>query len=187
MRLPSSTEVPKGCGKIKIMKNNMVKVVMVVEDNQMVAEIQVSKAFNNKASKYGTDEYRTLHKILRDNANNNPRIVIVKNEKKKTYNGLDFDKMAEYIKTQPDSEKMLIKFEAVKRIAEAKNAKYPLTKKWFLETFKEYKANAVSEAEAKGLEAQVKAEKEKLEKEKLEKEAMAEINAIENNTDKAVA
>ena len=165
---------------------NSVKVVLVSEqfgnDTRMVAEIQVSKSFNNKASKYGTEEYRTLHKILRDNANNNPRIVIVKNEKKKTYNGLDFDKMAEYIKTQPDSEKMLIKFEAVKRIAEAKNAKYPLTKKWFLETFKEYKANAVSEAEAKDLEAQVKAEKEKL-----EKEAMAEINAIENNTDKAVA
>lgn len=127
------------------MRNNMVKVVMAVEDNQMVAEIRVSTAFNNKASKYGTDEYRTLHKILRDNANNNPRIVIVRNEKKKTYNGLDFDKMEEYIKTQPNSEKNLQTFEAVKRVAKAKGSMYPLTKKWFLDKFKDYKYSVTEE------------------------------------------
>ena len=55
--------------------------------------------------------------------------------------------MREYIKTQPNSKARLIEFEAIQTVAEAKGAKYPLTKKWFLATFPEFKENEVSDAE----------------------------------------
>lgn len=74
--------------------------------------------------------------------------VFRKNKDKKTYKHLSFNRMKEYIKTQPDNENRLIEFEAIKKVAEAKGAKYPLTKKWFLAKYPEYKENAVSEEEA---------------------------------------
>ena len=58
---------------------------------------------------------------------------------KNMYRNLTFQKMEDYIKTQPNSEENLAEMAMVKEIAEAKNAKYPLTKKWFLAKFPEYK------------------------------------------------
>lgn len=55
--------------------------------------------------------------------------------------------MKEYIETQPNSEKRLIEFAAIQKVAAAKGAKYPLTKKWFLATYPEFKENNVSKAE----------------------------------------
>ena len=55
--------------------------------------------------------------------------------------------MKEYIETQPKSEERLREFAAIQKVAAAKGAKYPLTKKWFLATFPEFKENNVSEAE----------------------------------------
>ena len=69
-----------------------------------------------------------------------------------------FERMAEYIKTQPNSEKQLITFAAVQRIAEKKGSKYPLTKKWFLNAYPEYKANEVSANETAELEKQLEAQ-----------------------------
>lgn len=40
--------------------------------------------------------------------------------------------MNEYIETQPNSEKRLIEFAAIQKVAKTKGALYPLTKKWFL-------------------------------------------------------
>ena len=49
--------------------------------------------------------------------------------------------MKEYILTQNRSVEKLLEFEAVKKVAEAKGAKYPITKKWFLNEYPEYKTN----------------------------------------------
>ena len=62
-------------------------------------------------------------------------------------------RMVAYIKTQANSEENLRTMERVMLIAEAKGAKYPLTKKWFLETFPEYKENEVSKEELNSNEA----------------------------------
>ena len=98
--------------------------------NRMENTIEVSKAFYNKACKYGTPEYE----MLTEAAAQNPTFKIAfKENKKKTYTGLTLKRMKEYILTQPDSEKRLEEFKA----------KYPLTKKWFLETFEDYKENEV--------------------------------------------
>ena len=65
-------------------------------------------------------------------------------------------------------------FEKVQEIAEAKGAKYPLTKKWFLKTYPEYKENEASVMEEK----------------KAMEQAEAELDAIleeENNSDELAA
>lgn len=113
--------------------------------NRMENTIEVSKAFYNKACKYGTPEYE----MLTEAAAQNPTFKIAfKENKKKTYTGLTLKRMKEYILTQPDSEKRLEEFKAIQLISEAKGAKYPLTKKWFLETFEDYKENEVKTNDA---------------------------------------
>ena len=125
----------------------------------------VSKAFYKKASVFGSAEYQELRKAILDNPTAQ---IIFKTSDKKTYNGLTFKVMEDYIKTQPDSEKVLLKFAAVKRIAKTKNSLYPYTKHWFLKTFPAFKENEVSEAEAENLTSE------------LAKEAAAEKTAAGN-------
>ena len=118
-------------------KNN---VFVNVENETLV----VSKAFYKRACVFGTSEYYELRQARSENEG---FTVGFKTSDKKTYHGLSFEKMAEYIKTQPNSEEHLMEFEVVKRIAEIKGSKYPLTKKWFLLTYPEYKENEVSKTE----------------------------------------
>ena len=124
----------------------MKKVNISINFNE--SEIIISKAFHKRASIYGTDEYKVLRKARKEN----PKFEIVINEnQKKSYNGLTFKRMEAYIQTQPNSEANLKEFRAVQEIAEAKGAKYPLTKKWFFKTFPEYKLNDVSENETEAI------------------------------------
>ena len=106
--------------------------------NRMENTIEVSKAFYNKACKYGTPEYEMLTEAT---AQNPTFKIVFKAAKKKTYGGLTLERMQGYILTQPDSEKRLEEFKMIQEVAEAKGAKYPLTKKWFFATFKDYKEN----------------------------------------------
>ena len=123
--------------------------------NAIENTITISKAFYKKASVFGSAEYKELRSAIKDNPTAE---IIFKTSDKKTYKALTFKVMEAYIKTQPDSEKMLMKFEAVKRVAKAKGSLYPLTKKWFLKAYSDYKVNEVSEAEAKALEAEAEKE-----------------------------
>ena len=115
-----------------------------------------SNAAIKRANKGNSKEYRELAKMLEKHPDFNvvPK-EIDKKENKKTYNGLNFARIKEYILTQPDSENKMKVFEKVKEIAEAKGAKYPLTKKWFLKTYPEYKENSASltDAEAESIAA----------------------------------
>lgn len=112
--------------------------------NVIERTITISKAYYKKASIYGSSEYKELREVMSENATFK---IVFKTIDKKTYNGLNFERMAEYINTQPNSEANLKEFEAVMKVAEAKGSKYPLTKKWFLATFPEYKLNEVSDKE----------------------------------------
>lgn len=106
--------------------------------------ITISKAFYKKASTYGTAEYELLRDAIQQN---HGFTIVFKTVEKKSYNGLTFKRMEDYIKTQTNSEANLKAFVDVQRIAEAKGGKYPLTKKWFLKTFPEYALNEVSDSE----------------------------------------
>lgn len=134
-----------------------------IEINAIENSIIVSKAFYKRASAYGSNEYAALHNAMIENPTAK---IVFKTIEKKTYKALTFKVMEDYIKTQSESDKLLIKFFAVQRIAKTKDSLYPLTKKWFLNTFPNYKVNAVNESETEKLTAT------------LEAEAKSEVNAL---------
>ena len=129
--------------------------VIINHENQTLI---VTKALYKKASIVGSDEYYALRRAMNENKEYS---IVIKSVDKKTYRGLSFATMEEYIKTQPDSENRLIEFEVVKEIAKAKRSQYPLTKKWFLLTYPEFKENNVSKDETATKIAEVKAEAER--------------------------
>lgn len=112
--------------------------------NAINSSIVVSKAFYKKACAYGTNEYTLLHKAMRENP---AYQVVIAEVKKLTYSKLTFDRMQDYIMTQPNSKKMLVEFEAAKKAAKSKSALYLLAKRWFLEHYPEYKTNKVESCE----------------------------------------
>ena len=69
--------------------------------------------------------------------------IIEKKEGKKTYRALTIERMAVYISLQADSDAKMVEFNTIQKVAETKGAKYPLTKKWFLEKYPEYKDNCI--------------------------------------------
>ena len=109
--------------------------------------IKCSRKAYERACKGMNPEYDELCALVEKHPNFDVKIKTAsETATKKMYGNLTFDKMREYIKTQPNSEENLAEMEMVIEIAEAKNAKYPLTKKWFLAKFPEYKENEAAAA-----------------------------------------
>ena len=99
-----------------------------------------SKRSIERANKGLSPEYELLTAMIEKQPTFDVVAKIIKvNKSKKKYTKLTFDKMEDYIRLQPNSKELLVEFKLVKEMAEAKGAKYPLTKKWFLSTFPEYK------------------------------------------------
>ncbi len=115
--------------------------------------LNMTKSFYKKACKVGSPEYKELREAMADNPTYT--INIMTNDSKRSYRSLTIERMRAYIKTQPNSEANLATLDRVIEVADAKGAKYPLTKKWFLETFPEYKESTVSEQELIGNEQKV--------------------------------
>jgi len=133
--------------------------------NMIDNTLTVSKSFYKKASVCGSAEYYELRQAMIENPD---CTIVFKTFEKKTYNGLTFAVMKAYIESQSNSEKQLKVFEAVKRIAEMKGSKYPLTKKWFLNTYPDFKENAVKENETNTL----------VSDDEIEAQAMAELALV---------
>lgn len=113
--------------------------------NFMNRTIEGSKRSIERANKGLSPEYYELTQKLAEH----PDFIVVekiikRNESKKTYRNLDLNRMKEYIKLQDDSEQKLVEFEAVKKIAKARGALYPICKKWFLATYPDYKETTVN-------------------------------------------
>ena len=66
------------------------------------------------------------------NDNRDYKLVIKENTKKKTYEGLTFDFMKNYIRSLDDSESKVAEYEKIK---DAFEDNYPKVKSWFLETY----------------------------------------------------
>ena len=111
-----------------------------------------SKAAIERANKGKNPEYAELSGMLAAHPDFTVRVKdIQRKEGKKTYSRLTFERMEDYIRTQFSDEKTLnaklVEFAAIKKVAEAKGAKYPLTKKWFLAAYPFFKENEVSKDE----------------------------------------
>ena len=98
-----------------------------------------TKASFNKAAKGYGPEYEELAAKMAAHPDFTLEVKEQKNKStkaKKTYEGLDFKFMEDFISTLADSKAMMAKYNAVKKMAKDCDTKvYPLTKKWFLDTF----------------------------------------------------
>ena len=114
------------------MKNNTTNYTI----NAAKKEIIITKKFEKAANSIGSREYNELVVLMKDF----PTFSIVvkeikKSTSKKTYNGLTIEEMKRFIGTQ--SEEEVILFERVVAIAKHKKGSYAITKKWFLNKYKD--------------------------------------------------
>ena len=98
-----------------------------------------TKASFNKANKGFGPEYEELTSKM---AAHPDFTLVVKEQKTKTtrakrsYEGMDYKFMEDYIATFENAIALMKKYEAVKKMADDCGTKvYPLTKKWFLDSF----------------------------------------------------
>lgn len=107
-----------------------------------------TKSAITRANKCLEPEYSELCALLEKHPGFKVEVKKIEQKKdKKTYTGLTFDAMEAYIANLDDSEAKLVEFKTVKKVAEAKGAKYPLTKKWFLKKYTKFnEVNAYDEA-----------------------------------------
>lgn len=98
-----------------------------------------TKASFDKAGKGFGPVYEELaHKM----AQHPDFALVVKKPKKakkvkKTYNGLNYGLMERYIRIQPNKAELMDEYNAIKAFAkDGGHSVYPLTKRWFLGTFK---------------------------------------------------
>lgn len=103
--------------------------------NHVTKEIIITKAFEKAANKIGSNEYNELVKIRRDFSDYTiRRKEIEKNTSKQIYKGLTVTEMKRFIATRSAEEVEL--FEKVCKIADSKQGKYAVIKKWFLDHYK---------------------------------------------------
>ena len=102
--------------------------------NHAVKEIIITKAFEKAANKIASTEYNELVKIRKDFPDYTiRRKEIERNTSKQTYRGLTVKEMKRFISTR--SEKEVELFDKVCKIAESKQGKYAVIKKWFLDNY----------------------------------------------------
>ena len=92
-----------------------------------------SKSALKKASNPNTAEHKELMKVLAEH----PTFKVAEkepNKNKNTYKDMDFKFMRNYINAQPNADELMAEFETAKAMF---GGKYPLVKKWFLDTFKD--------------------------------------------------
>ena len=105
--------------------------------------IIMDRTFAKLAANTRSTEYNHLQQVRRDY----PEYTVIqrtikRNSTKKTYNGLTYEYMEDYIMTHGSAEdikKNLLEFNEMRLISEchSKRFRYPVIKSWFLEKFPE--------------------------------------------------
>ena len=100
--------------------------------------ITMTKAFAKRAGVYDTPEYNILTALQRDFPNIRP--IIKAPPKRKRADNLTYSMMISFIECQRDSDILLKQFNMAKDIAKGQGGNsYQNTKRWFLQTFPDYK------------------------------------------------
>ena len=106
-------------------------------------EIVMDRTFAKFSKNTRSEEYAHLQQVRKDYPNYTVITRTIKrNSNKKTYNGLTYEWMEDYILTHgtaEESEKILNEFNEMRLIAEchSKAFRYPVIKKWFLGMYPE--------------------------------------------------
>ena len=104
--------------------------------NAAKKEIIITKAFETEANVIGSAAYDELVRIRKDFPDYTiRRKEIAKKDNKKSFKGLTVDEMRRFLSTIGEADVKL--FERVCEIAEGKQGKYAVIKKWFLNNYKE--------------------------------------------------
>jgi len=107
--------------------------------------IEITKAFEKAASRFGTDEYNKLRQARNDNPNY--KVVVIKRKSNtESFKGLTYDYMENYIKSHDDEKGTIMtqykdllgtSEEAIAACAEPHS--YGEMKSWFLKTYPDLK------------------------------------------------
>lgn len=104
--------------------------------NHATKEIIITRAFETEANEIGSAAYNELVRIRKDFPDYTiKRKEIAKRENKKSFKGLTIEEMKRFLATVGEEDVKL--FEKVCEIAESKQGKYPVVKKWFLNNYQE--------------------------------------------------
>ena len=95
--------------------------------------IEITKAFEKKASIYGSAEYRELIDAKKEFPNF--RIVVKTTKSNNSFKGMDYDFMREYISKHEDAEKIT---EELNKLIDMKLS-YGEIKQWFIEIYPVFK------------------------------------------------
>lgn len=149
-----------------------------VSFNHAAKVIIITKAFEKAANNIGSTEYNELVKIRRDFPDYTiKRKEIEKKTSKQTYKGLTVKEMKRFIATR--SEKEVELFDKVCKIADSKQGKYAVIKKWFLDNYqKEYDKELENLKLAAELEEIAAAVEESEESEPVEETTVEEVAAV---------
>lgn len=116
--------------------------------NAAAKEIIITKKFEKAANVIGSNEYKDLVTLMKDFPEFNIKVKEIKKKaNKKTYNGLTMDEMRRFVGTRSKEESVLL--EKVIAIAKGKKGSYAITKKWFLNRYKDEYARELEELEIK--------------------------------------
>jgi hypothetical protein len=114
-----------------------------IKVNHSKRTIEMDRVFYKASLDVRSDEYRILQQVRKDYPNYQPmRKTAKKNPDKKTYRGLTYEYMEEYIcahESEATKEAVLREFHEKILISKCHSDayRYPKIKKWFLEKYKE--------------------------------------------------
>lgn len=145
---------------MKKLMTNEERIMKAITIDIIGKKLYISNAFYKKACNGNSVEYKVLHQMMSENVGFELAFKVV--EDKRTYKELTYAVMETYIKDNENSESNLALFNEVKKEAEAESSGYPLVKKWFLDTFEEFKNKKISDIEYKRLVEKAKAKVEEV-------------------------
>ena len=118
----------------------MRNVLKIFHDSEKAGRIVMDREFAVKSSIYGTQEYDKLQAARRDYPNYSVvRKTIRRNPKKEAFNGLTYEYMERYMERYNATAETRQKYQEMRFMANCHSIRYPVIKKWFLETFPEVK------------------------------------------------
>ncbi len=104
------------------------------------AKIIMDREFAIKSAIFGTEEYKHLQEARRDyDGYAVVRKTIRTNSKKESFNGLTYEYMEMYMDKYNVSQEIRKQYDDLRFKAKAHSIRYPVIKKWFLQTFPDMK------------------------------------------------
>ena len=95
--------------------------------------LEITKAFEKKASAYGSEAYVELSEARKEFPNY--RIVVKTTKSNNSFKGMDYDFMVEYISKHENADQRMEAFEKLR----ACDLSYGEIKQWFVETYPIFK------------------------------------------------